>query len=364
MANKKLLIICPYPLNVAPSQRLKFEQYYPYFRSEGYEIEISSFISIKFWKIIYKEGFFFQKLFYTVKGYFKRINDLFRLRKFDVVYIHLWVTPFGWPLFERLFRLSGKKIVYDVDDLVYLKGVKSKAHSVVNLLKGRKKPIYLMKKSDHVITCTPYLDEFVRQFNPHTTDISSTIDTTIYQPVNDYSNNKKLTIGWSGSISTAKYFYLLSDILKKVREKYDFRILVVGEKHVQIQGLDVEAVDWEEEKELFYLQQMDIGVYPLPFEEWVYGKSGLKAIQYMALAIPTVATAIGANYRVIEDGVSGYLVKEEAQWIETLENLLSDALLRKKIGIAGRKRVKELFSIEANKTIYLNILNRLSNKIN
>ena len=180
MANKKLLIICPYPLNVAPSQRLKFEQYYPYFKSEGYEIEISSFISIKFWRIIYKEGFFFQKLFYTVKGYFKRINDLFRLRKFDVVYIHLWVTPFGWPLFERLFRLSGRKIVYDVDDLIYLKGVKSKAHSVVDLLKGRKKPIYLMKKSDHVITCTPYLDEFVRQFNPNTTDISSTVDTTVY----------------------------------------------------------------------------------------------------------------------------------------------------------------------------------------
>jgi glycosyltransferase involved in cell wall biosynthesis len=249
-----------------------------------------------------------------------------------------------------------------VDDLVYLKGVKSKAHPFVSLVKGRKKPLYLMKRSDHVITCTPYLDEFVRHFNRNTTDISSTVDTVIYQPVNEYNNDKKLTIGWSGSISTSKYFYLLGKVLKKLKENYDFRILVVGDKQVNIEGLDIDAVDWEEEKELFYLHQIDIGVYPLPFEEWVYGKSGLKAIQYMALGIPTVATAIGANHRVIENGISGFLVKEEAEWIATLEKLLCDSSLRKNIGIAARKRVEDLFSIEANKTIYLDIVNGIINK--
>jgi L-malate glycosyltransferase len=37
--------------------------------------------------------------------------------------------------------------------------------------------IYLMKKANHVITCTPFLDEFVKKYNPNTTDISSTVDT-------------------------------------------------------------------------------------------------------------------------------------------------------------------------------------------
>jgi glycosyltransferase involved in cell wall biosynthesis len=360
MKEKKILVICPYPFNVAPSQRLKFEQYYPHFRNAGYQIRISPFISESFWKIIYKKGYFFQKLFYTTTGYLRRIRDLFLIGKYDIVYIHLWATPFGFPLFERLFRMLGKKIIYDIDDLVYLGNVKSKAHPVVNLIKGRRKPIYLMKSADHVITCTPYLDQFVKQFNSQTTDISSTVDTDHYQPVNNYANNKRLTIGWSGSITTSKYFYLLANVLRELRKKHDFRILVVGNKDVSIDGLDIEAVDWEEKKEMFYLKQFDIGVYPLPFEEWVYGKSGLKAIQYMALGIATVATAIGANFRVIENGVSGFLVKDEQEWMDSLENLLADPCLRQKIGGEARKRVKKLFSVEANKDVYLKVLNELT----
>ena len=82
----------------------------------------------------------------------------------------------------------------------------------------------------------------------------------------------------------------------------------------------------------------------------------------MALGIPTVATAVGANFRVIENEVSGFLVKEEKEWIDVLERLLLNPSLRKKIGGAARKRVEETFSVEANKDIYLNILNQVIDK--
>jgi L-malate glycosyltransferase len=357
---KKILVVCPYPFNVAPSQRLKFEQYYPYFRNAGFDIKISPFISHSFWKIIYKKGHFLQKFVYTVGGYLNRMIDLLHIRRYDLIYVHLWVTPFGPPFFEWLYRRFAKKMIYDIDDLVYLNNVKSKAHPVVSMIKGRKKPIYLMKVCEHVITCTPHLDKFVRQFNCHTTDISSTVDTEKYRPANDHNAVKKLTIGWSGSHSTSKYFYLLENIFKELQKKYCFRILVIGDKGVHIDGLNIEAVDWDEVTEIYYLQQIDIGVYPLPNEEWVLGKSGLKAIQYMALGIPTAATAIGANFRVIEHGRSGFLAKNEKEWIETLEKLLSDASLRERVGTEARKRVLELFSINANKDTYLNILKQVT----
>jgi glycosyltransferase involved in cell wall biosynthesis len=361
MKKKKILVICPYPVGVAPSQRLKFEQYYPYFREAGFDIAVSPFISKALWNIIYKKGFFLKKVFYTTAGYMKRIRDLFRISNYDLIYIHLWVTPFGPAIFERLFRFFAKKIVYDIDDLVYLGNVKSKSHPLVNFIKGRRKPIYLMQSANHVITCTPYLDEFVRKYNSNTTDISSTVDTNRYLPVNEYSNKKRLTIGWSGSISTSKYFYLLADVLKTLKKEHDFRIFVIGDKNIQIDGLEIIAVDWEEEKEICYLQQIDIGLYPLPFEEWVYGKSGLKAIQYMALGIPTVATAIGANFRVIENGISGFLVTDETEWKQALKKLLEDSELRRRIGTEGRKKVERIFSVQSNISAYLNILKQLTN---
>jgi L-malate glycosyltransferase len=360
MSQKKILVICPYPENVAPSQRLKFEQYYDIFREAGYQVEVSPFISKDFFSIIYKKGFFLKKTLFTLNGYFRRIRDLFRLHNYDIVYMHLWATPFGPPFFEWMIRKLSRKMVYDIDDLVYLKNVDSKAHPVVTFIKGRKKPIYLMKVADHVITCTPYLDEFVKKLNPNTTDISSTVDTDKrYIPAN--KNDKDVvTLGWSGSLSTSKYFYLLSDVLKELADNYSFNIIVIGDSNVRIEGLNITALDWKDETEIENLKKIDIGLYPLPDEEWVLGKSGLKAIQYMALGIPTVATAIGANYRVIENGVSGFLVKNEGEWKDVLGKLIEDKHLRTTIGNNARKKVEKEFSIRENKSKYLKVLIELS----
>src|SRR5436190_18480104 len=86
---KKLYILSPYPHDHAPSQRLKFEQYYNEFRKAGYDIAISPFISAPFWKVVYKKGHYVEKVLYTVAAYFRRFIDLFRIPFYDVVYVHL-----------------------------------------------------------------------------------------------------------------------------------------------------------------------------------------------------------------------------------------------------------------------------------
>jgi glycosyltransferase involved in cell wall biosynthesis len=108
------------------------------------------------------------------------------------------------------------------------------------------------------------------------------------------------------------------------------------------------------------LQQMDIGLYPLPLdEEWVYGKSGLKALQYMALGLPVVATAIGANFRVIEEGKSGFLVTTPEEWLARLKLLIHNPGLRKELGQKARERVEKYYSIKANEPVYLEIINKV-----
>ncbi len=358
----KMLIICPYPVGVAPSQRLKYEQYFEAFEEAGLQVDIKPFVTKKLWSIVYKKGYFFTKFIQTMIGYWKRFWLIFSLRKYDIVYIHLWVTPFFIPLYEWIYCMIGKKIVYDIDDLVYLRENKSKANKAVGLFKSRKKPIYLMRKADHVITCTPYLDEFVKKYNPYTTDISSTVDTKKYTPVNTYSNGEPIILGWSGSITTSKYFYLLEEVLVDLSKKYPIKVLLMGDPHIHIEGLNIEAIAWSEEVELKTLQQFDIGLYPLPDEEWVLGKSGLKAIQYMALGIPTVATALGANFRVIDHEESGMLVKTKEEWTQALSQLIESPSLREKIGKKGREKIEKEFSIDANKKAYLEVLMQMVKK--
>lgn len=350
-----MLVVCPYPENVAPSQRLKFEQYYDYFRQQGWTVETAPFISTAFWEVIYKKGLVLQKALHTGLGYWHRLKTLFILHRYDVVYVHLWVTPFGPSFFEWLYCKAAKSIVYDIDDLVYLKR-SNKAHPFISIIKGRKKPVFLMKHAKHVITCTPYLDEFVRKYNSTTTDISSTINTERYKPKTDYSSNGKFTIGWSGSHSTSRYLYLLSGVLRDLAKEMDYKLVVMGDVGFSLTGVDVETLPWNEEYEVATISRFDLGLYPLPDEEWVLGKSGLKALQYMALGVPTIATAIGTIYRIIEDGKNGYLAQTEQDWKTRILQLKDSQSLREQMGRAAVDTVTRQYSVNANKKVYLSIL--------
>ncbi len=359
MSVKRIVVICPHPEGVAPGQRLKYEQYFQYFRDNDFEIDVKPFMSDRFWKIVYKKGYILEKIFWTLYGYLKRIAFIPFLPFYDGVYIFLNVTPFGKPLLESVYIWMNPYVIYDIDDLVFL-GNTSNVNKWVALLKRPEKYTYLMHHAKHVIVCTPYLAEFALKQNDAITDISSTINTDTYKPVNTYSNDKILTIGWSGSHSTLKYFLLLKDILLELKQKYVFKILIFGVQECKIEGLDIEVVPFDEKLEVQTLQRIDIGVYPLPLnEQWVYGKSGLKALQYMALGIPTIATRIGANLRIIDTDISGLLVTSKEEWLQAFDALLSDAEKRKKIGIHANKQVEKKYSVRANKDTYLKILKSL-----
>lgn len=358
---KKILFIAPYPFDSAPSQRLKYEQYYPYMREAGFDIRTSSFIDKNFYKIIYKHGFVFQKIFYTVKGYLRRLKDLFRLRQFDIVYIHLWVTPLGKPCFEWLYCMVAKKIVYDIDDMIFLSH-SSAANKKSEFLKGKSKPFVLMKNADHVIIGTDLLNKIVSEHNPNRTQVFATVNTDSYKEKLNYSFKGKPVIGWSGSVTTSKYVRIIEDVLKELSCEKEFVLRIIGDADFKMKGVIVDAIPWKAETEVEDLSQIDIGLYPLPDEEWVHGKAGGKALQYMALGIPTLATAIGANFSIIQNGVNGFLIQHHSEWKKYILQLLESETLRKNIGMQGRKTCVKKFSHQANKHLYIDALNKVLNK--
>ena len=358
MNKKRILVLCPHPENCAPGQRLKYEQYFKFLRNNNYEIKVSSFMTISFQDIVYSEGKLIRKVFWTIVGYFRRIFDLLRMPFYDGIYVFLYVTPFGLPIFEFLTRMLNKSIIYDIDDMVFLK-TESVYNQSFSWLKGKGKMKYMMKHAQHIITCTDTLDTYARKYNQNTTNISSTINTDTYIPKNRYSNFNQLVLGWSGSHSTSKYLYLLESVLQNISISRSIKLLVIGDPLFNIDGIELEALPWRENTEVDDLTRIDIGLYPLPDEPWVYGKSGLKALQYMALGIPTVASAVGMNFKVIEDGISGFLVKNDEEWITAITRLIDDPLLRASVGDASRTRVLSTYSLKANQPTYLSIFNEV-----
>ena len=65
------------------------------------------------------------------------------------------------------------------------------------------------------------------------------------------------------------------------------------------------------------------------------------------------------NFKVIEDGISGFLVKNDDEWITAITRLIDDPLLRASVGDASRDRVLSTYSIKANQPTYLSIFNKV-----
>jgi len=291
-------------------------------------------------------------------GYLNRCLLLFKIRRYDVVYNFLWVTPFGKPVFEFFVSSLAKKLIYDIDDMVFL-GHSSAANKKLQVIKGKTKMIHMMKKADHVITCTPVLDKFVRQYNSNTTDISSTINTEEYIVKACSGISEPITIGWSGSHSTSQYVHLMEPVLLELLKRgLKFKMLVIGDPDFKFanNSIPLETIPWTRDTEVADLKRIDIGVYPLPDDHWVYGKSGLTALQYMALGIPTIATDIGTIRRVISDGENGFLVKSTEGWADAVERIAHSQDIQEKFYLKGRQTVLERFSLKANAPLYLDIL--------
>lgn len=360
MTKKSILFVCPYPFDKAPSQRLKFEQYYDYFKENDYEITHDSFQSIAMWNVVYKSGHIFLKFIHTVLGYLSRIWLLFRLPFYDVVYIHLWVTPFGPPFFERLYRLFSRKIIYDIDDLVFMEN-SSEANAWIAKLKGKNKPIFLMKNADAIITTTPYLVHFCQQFNQHVHAIPPSLDESIFFP---FLNNEKvkLTIGWLGSHTTEAYLEIVRPALESLAKELDYRMITMGAKNFRLKGVELINKEWSASQENEILNEIDIAIYPLPEAIWSQGKFGGKLIQYFAAGLPCIASDVNESNRiVIKNSVNGILVKNsDDEWLLALRLLAANESLRRKIGEQARLDFMNKYSHKANENKYLNILNAVT----
>jgi glycosyltransferase involved in cell wall biosynthesis len=71
-------------------------------------------------------------------------------------------------------------------------------------------------------------------------------------------------------------------------------------------------------------------------------------LEYLAAGLPVVASALGGNLEVIRDGITGLLVplQDSSALAKTLERLLAEDGLAKRLGAAAREHVTSNFSFD------------------
>lgn len=354
----KILFIVPYPPGQSPSQRFRFEQYLPLLQPEGHHYEIHSFLQESNWRLFFSRGRVIRKALTVIAASFRRVLLLARIGKFDRVFIHREVAPLGPPVFEWIVaRVLKKKIIYDFDDAIWLTD-RTNENSISRYLRWRHKVGSICRMSYRVSCGNSYLAGYASKYNKEVVVNPTTIDTNLRETsTKKKSAAGRLTIGWTGSRTTLKYLEHLGPVISGLVEKYPHvAFCVIADEPPPFHWPATEFIPWALDTEIPDLLRFDIGVMPLPDDDWSKGKCGFKALQYMALEIPTVASPVGVNVEIIHHGADGFLASTPAEWFELLERLINDEALRAELGSAGRQTVHDRYSVTSNTARFLSIL--------
>lgn len=350
----KVLILVAHRPGRSPSQRYRFEQYLPFLSQQGFEFTWSPLLNEHNDRVFYSAGNFFKKVGILIKSVFIRLKDVRRYDAFDIIFIQREATFLGTSYFEKKAKLSGKKVLFDFDDAIWLADTSpgnKKWEWVKNPLKFNRNVSY----AGLVIAGNQYLADKAKMFNQNVMLIPTTIDTSIHVPMPKQRNKEIICIGWSGSTSTIKHFESLIPVLLKLKEFFGDGICfkVYGDGDYQNNALNIKGIAWGVDTEVEVLNSFDIGIMPLPQDAWTNGKCGLKALSYMSCEVPVVASAVGVNTEIIRHTQNGFLAATEDEWLFAFRQLIQSKELREATGKEGRKTVEAFYSVASQKHNYL-----------
>lgn len=340
----RLLVLCPSLPGTSPGSRFRIEQWIPHLENRGVSIELASFEDEELHGVIYERGRHLRKARLLVRAFARRLRLLHGLADhFDVVFIYEEAARLGPALIERAIVRAGLPLVYDFCDPIWIPYV-SPINRYLARLKCPGKTATICRLSTHVLVGNEELAAYARRFNPRVTIVPITIDTERYRPRSWPGHSDTAVIGWSGSHSTVPHLDTLRPVLVDLARRRRFTLRVLGTERYELPGVLVDSRRWRLTTEVEDLSSFDIGIMPLPCDQWTRLRSHLKVRQYMGLGIPSVVSPVGVNRDLIQDGKNGYLAGSAAEWFERLIPLLDDPDLRRRIGGAGRQTIEAGFS--------------------
>jgi glycosyltransferase involved in cell wall biosynthesis len=339
----KALILLPYPRNRVPGQRYRIEQWLPHLAEMGVESDVVELLSDGDLDRLHAPRSLVRKSLAVLRSVARTLPTLRQSRRrWDVVFVYRTLLPAGPALLERLLAATGLPIVYDFDDAIWVTKT-TEANRALSWLKWSGKTASLCTLASHVVVGTELLAEFARRHNRNVTVIPPTVDVDSYRPRRHSAGPGPIVLGWSGSPTTVEYLAVIAGALRRVAAEMPIEVRLMG-ADFPLPGVRKTFRPWRIEDEVEELRSYDVGLMPLADDPWTRGKGAMKALLYMAVGVPVVASPVGVTPSVVEHGRNGLLAATEDEWVTHLLALARDAHKRSAMGAEGRAAVERWYS--------------------
>lgn len=343
---KRILALVPSQQGHSPGQRSTIELWERPLREAGFVLEYAPFETPEMRRLLGQRGQVLSKTREMLRAYSRRVRLLRDLRQFDAVYVYREAALIGPALLERWIARRGCPIIYSLDDPLYIPYV-SPSNGWLSYLKVFGKVATICRLSRVVIVNSRFHQDYAEKHNRNVRQIPSVVDERIYRHRPERPHGWPVCVGWSGSASTATNLQLVTGALGELAKRAHYRLHLIGAQRLGIPGVECTAQPWYAETEVSDLEQLDVGLVPLPDTEWNRRKFNLKVAQYMALGIVPVATPLGCNPDVIEHGRDGFLASTAGEWTTHLETLIGDSELRSLMAERAACKAHACFTLQA-----------------
>jgi glycosyltransferase involved in cell wall biosynthesis len=339
------------PPNEAAATRYRVTQFIAPLAERGITLTLRPFFDSRLFTSLYKREAMARTAFGLAIAGLRRLSDVWHARHADVIFVQREAMMFGPPLIEWLSAKALRRpMVLDLDDATYVRYTSPTYGRWASWLKWFSKTDDLIRWA-RVVTCgNQAIADYVSKKGTRAVVIPTVVDTELFRPLESVDDGHDvIVLGWIGTHSTFPYLESIFPALARLAQKHRFRLKVVGagREEVSVPNVEVENLKWSLTREVEDFQSFDIGLYPIVADNWALGKSGFKAIQYMAVGIPYVVTPVGVCAEMGQAGTTHLAATTEDEWYEALDCLLSDAARRREMGKAGRAHALEHYTMEA-----------------
>ena len=315
------------------SSRYRYYMYAARIRDAGEQVNVFNFFDEQYLRRLYKGKR--AGVFNILKSYWRRFKAL--LRADGTLLIEYELFPFLPYWIEKIF-LKRHKYILNFDDNVWEK------YSGKMFLSAKYDA--LVSNASGVIVANDFLYEKVSKLNDNIIKIPTVVDLDLYRIATKKFD--KFTLVWIGTPLTYIYLEKHAATLRKMAEKYDFELLIVARKSLEkrrLEGVNMRFENWSQERETELLSRSHVGIMPLTDDEFSKGKSAFKLIQYSATGLPAIASSIGENVKLVDDGQTGFLADSREEWVEALGKLIDNKELYSRMAEKTRK-ASENYSIQ------------------
>jgi len=340
-------------------------QYLPYLEESEIEYVVRPAVPAWLFERLYQSRSAWRQRAYTVIEALFRTAQILTAWQYDVVFLQKAVTgTYLRGLAPLLFMLNGT-VIYDFDDAVQY-GPPSVLPWPLSSFQDTGQVSWIIRRSAAVIAGNEYLADFARTLNRNVsmipTSVSMAREEAAQQRDEDLSEKPVIVVGWSGGRGTNAYLNAFAPVLEELykRDRRFCLKIVSSDLHgielSRFRNIPVFFEKWSLSREARLISSFDIGIMPLDDDKWSMGKCGLKLLLYMSLGVPVVASPVGVNADMIEDGLNGFLAKTQEQWVEAICRLAVDQHLRTLFVREGFKTVHRSYALEDNVIRFLTVL--------